>query len=50
LLLNDRAGAVARIGELLKVAPQVRPFVANHPWLKPLRGDPSFDALIRPAR
>jgi tetratricopeptide (TPR) repeat protein len=50
LLLNDRDGAVARVAELVSASPQVRPFVANHPWLSRLQDDGRFAALIRRTR
>jgi tetratricopeptide (TPR) repeat protein len=50
LLLGDRDGALARLGDYLRATPNARAQVATHPWFRPLRGDPRFDALVRPAR
>jgi TolB-like protein len=47
LLLGDRAAALARLAELVRVAPQLRPYVAKHPWFETLHSDPRFQDLIR---
>jgi TolB-like protein len=50
LLLNDRDSAFVRLGEYLRNTPVARAQVATHPWFRPLRGDPRFEALVQPAR
>jgi eukaryotic-like serine/threonine-protein kinase len=48
LLLGDRAGALAILTEWQRVAKD--PNMGKHPWLKTLRGDPQFEAIVNPAR
>jgi serine/threonine-protein kinase len=48
VLLGDRARALDRLEALLRIAPQLRPYVAKHPWFRTLRDDQRFRALVRP--
>jgi eukaryotic-like serine/threonine-protein kinase len=50
LLVGDRAGAITRLGDHLRTAPETRHQLARHPWFRSLHGDPRFEALVQPAR
>lgn len=50
LLLNDRDSALVHLTDYLRSAPPARAQIAQHPWFRPLRGDPRFDALVAAPR
>ncbi len=47
LLLGEREETLRLLGTYLHVNPQERGSTAQHPWWRPLRGDPRFEALVR---
>ena len=50
LLLNDRNDAMASLEQYFRSSPAARAQIAQHPWFRPLRGNPRFDALVQPTR
>jgi eukaryotic-like serine/threonine-protein kinase len=48
LLLGEREEALRLLATYLQARPQERGSTAQHPWWRPLRDDPRFQALVRP--
>ena len=50
LLLNERDSALVHLTDYLRSTPQARAQIGQHPWFRPLKGDPRFEALVGPVR